>query len=229
MELRRYFRILRRHAALILVCVIAGAAVGFFTTSRAKRYVSTAVVFVEPSAIGRNPQTNALTSDPLVAAGIVSVTFGKMIDSTPTAQLAIQQAGLPRTADQIRNEVTATPVTNTALITVSAKDPDPAVAQAIVNAVSNAFVTKAKELEPPGQYYDPQPATVFEPATSPGSLVSHNLGRQLLLFGALGLLAGIVLSLVLDYTDLTLRGGADAQRRLRLPVLGTVPVGRVHV
>ena len=229
MELRRYFRILRRYAAVILVCVIVGAVVGFFTTSRAKRYVSTAVIFVEPSAIGRNPSTNALTSDPLVAAGIVSVTFGKMIESTPTPQLAVQQAGLPRTPAQVRSETNAAPVINTSPITVTVTDRDPSVAQATVNAVSNAFVTEVKGLEPPGPYYDPQPVTVFEPAVTPGGLLSHNLGRQLLIFAGLGLLAGILLSLLLDYTDLTVRGGGDAQRRLRLPVLGTVPVGRVHV
>ena len=54
--------------------------------------------------------------------------------------------------------------------------------------------------------------------------------KPLLLFGmagaalfALGFVAGIGLLLLLDFIDLTIRGIEDAERRLELPVLGTIP------
>jgi capsular polysaccharide biosynthesis protein len=228
MELRRYLFILRRHIPLIVVVVIAAVALGFVTTTRTKIYAASAVVFVEPSAIGRNPQTGAVNSDPLVAAGIVSVTFARLIQSEPTADIAVKQTGAPRTAQQVKSETAATPVTNTSLIVVTIKDKDAALAESLANGVANAFVTEIKTLEPAGPYYDPQPATVFEPALAPGGAVKTKVTRQMLVYGGFGLFAAIALSVLLDYLDITVRGAKDAESRLRLPVLGTVPVGRAH-
>ena len=43
----------------------------------------------------------------------------------------------------------------------------------------------------------------------------------------IGLVVGIGLVVLLDYVDVTIRGIEDAERRLELPVLGSIPDLRV--
>jgi capsular polysaccharide biosynthesis protein len=226
MELRRYFTILRRHVVLMLVVLLVALGIAYATANRTKVYAASSVLFVEPGSIGRNPTTGSVESDPLVAAGLVSITFSKMIDSLPTAQLALQQTGVQRSPSQLVKATLATPVINTTLITVTVKDRDPALAQTLANGMTNAFVGEIQRLEPKGALQDPQPAAVFQAAIAPGTLLPTKVTRRLETFGLFGLVIAIALAMMVEYIDVTVRGTMDAQRLLELPVLGTVPYER---
>jgi capsular polysaccharide biosynthesis protein len=227
MELRRYLFILRRHVLLMVVIVVVAVAIGYATTSRKKIYQASAVVFVEPSAIGRNPQSGAIGSDPLVAAGELSPTFARMMESLPTAEAAVHDTGVTRSPIDVVNATSAIPVLNTTLINVSVKDRDPLVAQKLTNGVSNAFVSEIKGLEPPGPFADPRPAIVFQAAIVPGTRLPTKGARRMETFALFGIVAAIAAAVVLEYVDVTVRGAVDAQRHFELPVLGSVPLQSV--
>lgn len=228
MELRRYLAILRRHLVLVVITVAVSLAVGWSSTSRVRLYSSQTTLFIGSRAFATNSNTNLPSSDPIVAAQFASLTYAKMIVSLPTATAAIRATGIARSPAAAVAETTATAVANTTLIHLQVVDTDPQVAVALANAEASAFVEEIKQLEPDaGTQGVALPAYVFETASSP-TAQPLALRRNLELAAVFGALVAVALTSLSEYVDVTVRGAADAQARLELPVLGAVPLQRVR-
>ena len=124
----------------------------------------------------------------------------------------------------------AFPIPGTLLLDVSVVDPDPAAAQQLANAMSDAFVEGIPEFngiapsDPDG--LPRVPAKVFDRAPLPGAPVPNDTTRRLILGALFGFAAAAAAALVLEYLDITIKTAPDAERRLELPVLGVIPMER---
>jgi capsular polysaccharide biosynthesis protein len=226
MELRRYLSILRRHLLLVLVTLAVALTSGWLTTSRVKVYVAQATIFVGrfDSRVSGNSNT-----DPLVAAQLAATTFTKMITSLPTAELAVQNAGIPRKPKVALAETSASLATSTTLIDVKVADVDPVVAANLANAEASAFTDLLKQLEPDASTGGVGiPASIFETARVPTKAQTNSLKRNIELAAIFGVIVAAALAILLEYIDLTVRGVLDAQRRLELPVLAAIPLHRAR-
>lgn len=229
MELRRYLAILRRRVLLILLTV--GAAVGFTvaTTDHHTVYTASSTVY-----IGANSFSNGGSIDPNLSgdqqAGLARLmkTFAIMIRSSSMASDALETVSVARSAGAVVGETTALPIEDTNILVIGVTDSDPAVAQTLSIALSEAFVKKITEFEPGAKSAEgvlpSAPARIFERAKLPvvplktggvGGIVTAALF-------ALALSCGLVL--LVEYLDVTVKSVADAERRLELPVLGVVPL-----
>jgi capsular polysaccharide biosynthesis protein len=217
---------IRRRLAVVVVTVLVGLAVGYLTTSTASRYSTTAEIYVG---------SRQLTSDPLQLYGLagfdqVVQTFATMIRSPSFAEAAIQNSDVPRSVGEALGETQATVLTNTNLITVTVTDSDPLYAQDLANGISNAFVRQIAAYEPgstPTQGSVPvEPAYVFQEAGLPGAPLADHLVKKVVLGGLFGLVIAVLLVLLLDYVDVTVKSPAELEKILDLPVLGVVPLRR---
>jgi succinoglycan biosynthesis transport protein ExoP len=230
MELRRYLHVLRLHAVVVVIVIVAALGLGFATTSRTKMYQASATVFVGQKSIGvDNPITGAPQSDPIQAAELLSVTYARMITTTRTATLAVQATGVPRSPAAVARATSAAPVNSTTLLVIAVKDRDAGVAAVLANAEANALIGEIKQLQTGVSGAEQEPASVFEPATVPTAPVPTQLGRNMLLFGIIGIVAALGVAVVLEYLDVTVRGASDIEREIELPVLGTVPLSTADV
>lgn len=73
----------------------------------------------------------------------------------------------------------------------------------------------------------PMPVHIAERAAVPDSPVRPKPMQNLLIAGAVGLLLGIILGLIREYTDDHIHSGLLAEEHLNLPVLGEIPNVRV--
>jgi capsular polysaccharide biosynthesis protein len=223
MELRRYLHLIRNRLVLVIVAVILGAVIGFFTASRTPAYTATATIYVGSVNIANNPEQLALESDlnQLVA------TFSQMIPSPVIAQKAINQTHLNRFSGEVAASTLAVVVPGTNLIHVSVTDAQAEDAVLLTNAVSNAFVKKlttyqASTLTTTQGVVPNEPAYVFQGATS-AAKDSTGLARKVILGAVVGLVLSVLLILLLDYLDITIKSPEELERRVDLPVLGIVP------
>lgn len=224
MELRRYFDLLRRRWPLLLACVVAAVAIGYWSTPRSATYRTSAQIYVGSRSLAQDP--TQLYAEP--GLNQVVATFAQMIPSPSFAQKAIAATGVDRSVGTVLGETSATVVTNTTLINVSVTDPDPAVAQKLANGISNAFVAQIQAYEPgsaaaPGSVPS-EPAYVFQPSSEPGAPLATGAKKHMILGGIFGLIAAILVVFLLDYLDVTVRSPEAVERRLGLPVLGVLPV-----
>lgn len=223
MELRRYLHLLRQRWALILACVVIGAAIGYATTPRIPKYSTTAQLYVGSTLLQKNQ--NQLYAEP--GLNEVVATFTEMIPSPSIAQRAIAATGVRRSVATVVAETKAAVVSGTTLIDVTVTDPNPAVAQKLADGMSGAFSAQADTYVPgatagPGSI--PYESTyVFQYAPFPGAALSNGLSRHVALGAILGLIVAVLAVLLLDYLDIRVRRPSDVEERLGLPVLAVVP------
>jgi len=230
-ELRRYLAVLRRRALLIVLTVMAAMAAAWIATPRDTSYASSATLYVGFQNLNVDPSGQApLANDSLAAIERVIRTFSMMIDSEPIAQAALDRAGVDTTPGAVVAATTATPLGDTQLMQIRVVDRDPQVAQALSNAVAESFVDAVQDFEPgadPGEGTVPYlPAYIFDRADLPTTPQPSGIVRNLLLAGIFGFLAAAGLAFLLEYLDITVKSAHDAERRLRLPVLGVIPEHR---
>jgi capsular polysaccharide biosynthesis protein len=230
LELRNYLRILRRRMWLIALCVVLAVVAGYANTSRQTLYTASATIYVGTRELTANPGQAQQTADALTAVERSILTFAVMIDSTPTAASALRRTGLARSTDSVVAATTAAPIPATQLIRISVVDPDPSVARDLANAMADSFVADVQAFEPGtpavAGSFPSLPAYLFEPASLPVVPQRESALRNELVAGLFGLVAAAGLVLLLDYLDITVKGVADAERRLELPVLGAIPRSR---
>ena len=232
MELRRYLYMFRRHAVLIIATVVVATAVGWAVTPRGYVYQAVSTLYVGPPTILGTPNGVQQGVDPFILANEISLTYSTMIQSREVIQAALTTGGLPGTVEHVASELSAAPQVGTQLIHITVTDPDPRTAATLSNAVAAAFVVKVRTFNPAASspnitgLVPSFPVYLFERAIAPTHAVPNALKRHLELSALFGVLAGAGLALLVEYLDVTVRGEADAQRRLALPVLGVIPLGR---
>jgi capsular polysaccharide biosynthesis protein len=125
----------------------------------------------------------------------------------------------------VTGAVSAEVVTGTQLLSVSATAREPDKARDITNAVADAFVEAVNTTSDTGNGPIPGgvPVSVFERASSPASPLSTGLLKNLLLGSLFGLLVASGICIAVDALDVTARSVEDAERRLGIPVLGSIP------
>lgn len=226
MELRRFLRLLRRRAWLVVATVVVATGIAYAVTPRQSVYQSQATIYVgqrqfqlsDPSLTGANAAGLAL----------ISTTYADMLTSAPVAQAAIQQTGIKRSPQAVAAATRASLVPGTLLIKVAVVDPDPSVAQSLADGITNAFVSKIQQFEPGAPAATgtvPAAAIyVFEPANLPTAPLPTGSAQRYVVGALFGLVASVGVILLLDYLDLSIKSAEEAERRIGLPVLGVIPL-----
>ncbi len=230
MELLRYLNLLRQRLWLVVLALAAGLVAGYLATPTDAVYQATSRIYVGAREFRVEPATGDLSNDRIAGVERVLLTFASMADSESIAQDAIASSGVPRSTAAVVGATTATPQPGTQLLEITVVDTDPGIAQSIANGMADAFVEAVQEFEPGAPAIEGSlpalPAYVFERARLPVVPASTGLVRNLILNGAFGLIAAVALVILLDYLDLTIHGADDVERRLGLPVLGSIPFDR---
>lgn len=231
MELRDFFRLLTRRWRIVAAVLLLGMVTGYLAGYGEKPwYRATATLFVSL------PSGAADTAQPGAGRAFVQArteSYAAVATSPAVTGPVVRELGLSLTGGQLARRISADAPPNTALVRVSAGDPAPVAAARIANAVARRFATVAEDLERPvGGGQAPVRLTLAVPASVP----SAPYLPRLLLDVAIGLLAGLVLGLMLallaDGSDATLRSADALATELDIiggpPLLGTIPKdGRV--
>ena len=232
MELRRYLSILRRRAILIVLTGIVASVFAYAAADRTSAYTAKSTLYVGASQFNFNSPNAQLGGDQTAGLTRIIATFATMIDSEPIAQDALEITGLPRSARSVVNAITSRVVPGTSLLTVTAVDPDPRVAQELSAGIAEAFVQKIKTLEPGALVGEGQvpvaPVSLFERAQLPTVPEQNSVLPGMIVAGVFALLFASSCVLLLEYLDVTVKTGDDAERRIELPVLAVVPILRVE-
>jgi capsular polysaccharide biosynthesis protein len=229
MELRRYGAMLLKRWLLILVTVAVAIGIAVVVTPRKALYTAQSTIVVGPRQYSFGATTNGAipSADQAVGIGYLLQTYADLIPTEPIAADAVAATGVPRSAPQVAAETHAAPVANTQLLVVSVTDPEPAIAEQLATGVATAFVNKVqsfKSADASSAGSLPSiPVYVFEPAQLPTAPHSTGLLRNVIVAAIFGLLAALAVVALAEYLDVTIKTPEDAERRLGLPVLGTIP------
>ena len=225
MELRQYLSVLRSRLWLIVVATLLAGGTGFFLSSSTAIYQARSTLYVGSQNVAES--TNELSTDRIAALTSYILTFSKMIDSEPIASQALRELDLDLRAKDVVKDTEVRLEPGTQLLYIDVRNEEATTAQALSNALADAFVEAVQEFEPAAG--DPEgtvpqlPAYVFERAQLPTDPEPNDQIRTVLFATIFGLVGGAALAFLLDYLDVSVRSAADVERRLELPVLGVIP------
>jgi capsular polysaccharide biosynthesis protein len=226
MELRQYWKILRRRWPLVLIPALIVLALGLATYRRAPTAYNAGVRFIvgqPPSSEGNLTDEqryyNWLTSE-YVVNGLTDWVRGGRFAEAVSARLAAQ--GIDAPAGAIQGGLAADNARSMLTLSLTAGDPE-ALRQMMDGAIAVLTEENAAALPQLGG----QPAALTqldEPIINP---IAAGIRSQLdlPLRVALALAAGVGLALLAHYVDPTVRDRAELER-LGLPILGEIPKER---
>ena len=220
MELKEYFRILRKYWMTVLVLAGVGLMVsGAYSWMVAPQYVSETRLFAatqSSDSISELQLGNTFTQ-----ARVKS--YAETAETPLVLQPVIDSLGLQTTPAELAERVEATADLNTVLITITAKDTSPVQAAAIAQSVGDSLVEAIEELEKTtDEGPSPVRLSVVAPATAPASPDSPNIPVSLLLGLFVGTLMGLMIAVLRSTLDTWIRSTSDLSRVTDLPVLGGI-------
>ncbi|GAA1666449.1 polysaccharide biosynthesis tyrosine autokinase [Microbacterium lacus] len=221
MELSDYIRVLRKSWLIIVAAALVGvAAAAAYSLTRTPIYSSESQVFVSTQGagtIGELQQGNTFSQ--------ARVTTYTNLATTPLVlQPVIDELGLDLTPAELANQVSASNAVNTTIISIAAKDADPALAAEIANAVSTSLTTTVEQIETPaGTDVSPVRLTSVTEAQPGLSPVSPNVPMNLVLGGLIGLALGIGIAVLREVLDTRVRTQRDVASVTDRPLIGAIP------
>lgn len=205
LDLRRSFRVVRRHRILVGALAIAGLLLGgAYSVLHPPLPASQALVVI--------PQSRTNISTEVVIAR-----------SEPVLSEAANKISPPMSVQTLGNRVSVKSLTP-GVISISAEGPTAAQADSAANAVASSYIAYVGRARSPGGHISAQ---VLQSATATGGTGSVTQDIIALLLGLIGgLIAGVIVALFIALRDRRL-GERDAiANSLGVPVLAAVQAGR---
>jgi capsular exopolysaccharide synthesis family protein len=223
-ELREYLRLFGRQWWLILWLGLLGlGAAALLAATSTRVYTAGAQIFVATSTAGDGAelaQGNTFTQ-----ARVQS--YVAIVNSPSVTGPVVARLGLPITAEQLADQISASAPPNKVLIDIRVHGSSPALAAELANAVAIQFTQVVSRLEDTsGVGHSPVRLTVTQPATPPTGPSSPRLGLDLTLGLLAGLLAGAATVALRHLLNTSVRDPEELESLAAAPVLAVVGFDR---
>ena len=212
MEIQDFIRIFRKwRLAIIITPILTTIVAGFYFFQIALPVYSsgTQVVLLHQQNI------EVLSGSDLVASSNLLNDYCVLVKTTPILEEAMRDTGI--TLEQLRScTVVVTKVPETRVVTIAVSSVDGALAQKVVQAITNVSIEQAKEI------LQTENITQIEPSSRP-----KRTGPASLRNTAIALVVGLVLAagfaLLVEMLNTTVRTTEDVEKVLKIPVLAQIP------
>lgn len=219
MDLRTYLAAIRKSWLLILVTTVLGTVAGaVLYTVTPPTYATTIDFYIStPAPEGSNPQAAGQFAEARVNSYIV------LLSSDQMGRQVVDRTGLDLTPQQVARKIAATSELNTVIVTATVTDGNPQQSVQIAQGVAEGFPELVDELDNQGRTSD---VVVISVVSGP-TLRAAPISPDPKIYIGLGLLGGLVLGLLIailrEVLDNSVRTVESAQRLVGAPVLGTIP------
>jgi capsular exopolysaccharide synthesis family protein len=219
-ELRDYWRTIRRRWRVVVVTlVVTTAAAAFITWQATPQYASSARLFVATS----DADASQAYQGGLFATQRVTSYADLVPKSRQLADDVVEALGGDADAATVQSQISAKVVPDTVNLELTATDPDPVRARDIAQAYAEALSELVSNLETPdGSTTALIKAQVVDNAQVPDDPVSPQPTRNIGLGILLGLLLGVGLAVVRELLDYSVSSPEDVGEITAAPVLGFI-------
>jgi capsular polysaccharide biosynthesis protein len=146
-------------------------------------------------------------------------TVADLVNTRPIAETVIQDLDLRITPEKFIENMKVKQVSDTQVVEVAYRNPDPEKAQTITNAIGKAFSNQVSEVSTSANAIT---ATVWEEAALPEYPVSPNPLWNGILAAMLGCMFGLMLAFVLEYLDDSWHSPEEAEHVSGVPTFGVI-------
>lgn len=162
--------------------------------------------------------SSTLTNQDMQTSTLLTKDYAELIKSRTVTEGVIAQLNLKMTHDQLLKKLSVDTQTDTRIISIIVRDPDPYTASEIANAVRDVAAGHIQ------QVMDIEAVNIVETANIPSEKASPSLSKNGIIGGLLGVFLAIAVIMVIYITNDTIKAPEDVDRYLGLSVLGNIPL-----
>jgi capsular exopolysaccharide synthesis family protein len=220
MDLRDYFRILRRHWIWLISASLAGLLCGAAASILVPpTYTSETQLFV---AIQNSGSVQELQQGNTFSQARVQ-SYVKTVSTPLVLQPAIDRLGLTTTAEELASRVHAGTDLETVIINIAVTDTSAVQSAATAQAVADSLIEAIDRLEQPKTGgSSPVKLSIVRPAEAPAAPSGPNTKLNLVLGLFFGLVTGILVAVLRTLLDNGIRTESDLRRITDAPLLGGI-------
>ncbi|MCC8137442.1 MAG: protein-tyrosine kinase [Clostridiales bacterium] len=199
----------------VILATVLCAAISFIITYWfiTPQYTSTAKIYV----LNRQSDESVTSSD-ITSSTYLTEDYIEMIQSRTVIESVIDDLDLDFTYDELLEVVTVSAQSDTRVIAISVKDPDPETAREITDAICMASVNHIKDI------MELESVNIVDEANTPTEKSSPSLTKNILIAALIGLVASLGVLIVIFILDDKVKTSEDVERYLGISVLGTMPL-----
>lgn len=215
-DLIEVFHVMLKRWWLIIGCAIvfAAAAFGYTKFFVTPQYEASSMIYV------LSKTTSISSALDLQLGKQLTVDFETLATSRPVVEKVIDELDLNTDYESLVRSITVTNPTDTQILKIFARNPDPVLACDISNAMADATAERIAEV-----MVTDKPSTV-EDAVIPKNPVSPNVKKNTLLAGLVGAFLVMALLLINYLMDDRIKTEEDIVKYLELNALASIPLNK---
>ena len=214
-DLQDLFGLLLHKAWIIILATLATAAIGFAVSFFliTPQYESTTSIYISTSKGNENSMTY---SDAQLASQLTK-DYEELILGRTVLEKVIAQYQLNESYESLKKRVSVENTTNTRIISITVKDPNPENAQIIANSIRDVAAVHIKDVT------DVEAVNVADEANLPGKPCEPSIPKWTVIAAMLGMILSAGIIVVQYLLDDTIKSSEDIEKYLELSTLGLIP------
>ena len=214
-DLQDLFGLLLHKAWIIILATVATAVVGFTISFFliTPQYESTTSIYISTNKGSENSMTY---SDAQLASQLTK-DYEELIVGRYVLEKVITQYDLPESYESLKKRVSVENTSNTRIISITVKDPNPKNAQIIANSIRDVAATHIKDVT------DVEAVNVADEANLPEKPCEPSVPKWTVLAALIGMVLSAVIIIIQYLLDDTIKSSEDIEKYLELSTLGLIP------
>lgn len=214
-DLQDLFGLLLHKAWVIVLAGVAMAAVGFAVSFFliTPQYESTTSIYISTSKGNENSMTY---SDAQLASQLTK-DYEELILGRTVLEKVIGMYDLSESYESLKKRVTVANTSNTRIITITVKDPNPQNAQILANSIRDAAAVHIKDVT------DVEAVNVADEANLPEKPCEPSVPKWTVIAALIGMVLSAAVVVVQYLLDDTIKSSEDIEKYLELSTLGLIP------
>ena len=213
-DLTELFDYFLKRALYIFITVIACLVIGLTYTIFLKepKYKSDVNVII----VNKDKQTTSLQSD-LAANQKLAATYRELVGTRRILNQVIDNLDLNYSIGQLQQMISVENVNDTEIIKITVSSSEPKEAKVIANETAKIFQDEVKDI------YNLENVSIVDKAILAKEPYNINILKESVIYIALGMVLSCGVIFVIYYFDNTIKSIDQVEKRLGVPVIGTVP------
>lgn len=217
-DLRDFWTIIKKRRALILgitaIVVVVTGILCFLILSPVYQSKTTIIIGNAPDQSNSNGRSN---SDDIYMYQKLMKTYAGIAKSDLIAQKVADDFGEPEMLKNIQDNLTVTPQADTQILELKFNSKDQQKVEKVLNSIADTFIEESQ------LKYPTDNIKVLDKAKVPEAPIKPKKVFNVVIAFFIGLIGSVAMVFLLEYMDGTIKNEDDAEKYLRLPIIGLIP------
>lgn len=202
---------------IIAAILCGGIAFSYVTFMVRPKYQAEAMIYVNNSSFSLGNTTYSISSGELAAAQSLVDTYIVILKTRNTLNEVIEKAGLNYSYQQLYGMISAKPINNTEVFSITVTDYDPKEAERIANIIADILPDKIADI------VDGSSMRVVDYAVVPSVKSSPSISKYTMIGAFMGILLACAAIILKEITDTQIHGEDYLIKNYDIPVLAIIP------